>query len=47
MNQKKRIILIRNAKSFDFGGGERFPVFLAEILNENNRMKEFIDYLQS
>ena len=27
-----RIILIRNAMSYDFGGGERFPVFLAERL---------------
>lgn len=33
---KKRIILIRNAKSYDFGGGERFPVFLADILRKNN-----------
>jgi glycosyltransferase involved in cell wall biosynthesis len=33
---KKRIILIRNAKSYDFGGGERFPVFTAEILQQNN-----------
>jgi glycosyltransferase involved in cell wall biosynthesis len=27
-----RIILIRNANHYDFGGGERFPVFTAEIL---------------
>lgn len=27
-----RTILIRNAHSHDFGGGERFPVFVAEIL---------------
>lgn len=27
-----RIILIRNAYAHDFGGGERFPVFLAESL---------------
>lgn len=27
-----RIILIRNANHYDFGGGERFPVFVAEIL---------------
>lgn len=33
---KNRIILIRNAKSYDFGGGERFPVFLADILRKNN-----------
>ena len=33
---KKRVIIIRNAKSYDFGGGERFPVFLGEILQKNN-----------
>jgi glycosyltransferase involved in cell wall biosynthesis len=33
---KKRIILIRNAKSYDFGGGERFPVFIAEILTSSD-----------
>lgn len=27
-----RVILIRNAASYDFGGGERFPVFLAQEL---------------
>jgi glycosyltransferase involved in cell wall biosynthesis len=32
---KKTIILIRNAKSYDFGGGERFPVFLADILRDS------------
>lgn len=32
---KNRIILIRNAKSYDFGGGERFPIFLADILHKN------------
>jgi glycosyltransferase involved in cell wall biosynthesis len=32
---KKTIILIRNAKSYDFGGGERFPVFLASLLQSN------------
>jgi len=26
---KKHVIIIRNANSYDFGGGERFPVFLA------------------
>lgn len=31
----KTIILIRNAKSYDFGGGERFPVFLADELRKN------------
>lgn len=33
---KKRIILIRNAQSYDFGGGERFPVFVAGILQQNH-----------
>lgn len=32
---KKTILLIRNAYSFDFGGGERFPVSLAEELRSN------------
>ena len=27
-----KILIIRNAASYDFGGGERFPVFLAETL---------------
>ena len=31
-----RVILIRNAASYDFGGGERFPVFVAQILRNNN-----------
>lgn len=30
---KKRVILIRNAQKYDFGGGERFPVFIANILS--------------
>lgn len=34
MNEK-RIILIRNAKSYDFGGGERFPVFVSDILQNS------------
>lgn len=34
--QKHTIILIRNASAFDFGGGERFPVFVAEILAQHN-----------
>lgn len=32
---KERVIIIRNAMQYDFGGGERFPVFLAEILQKN------------
>lgn len=28
----KRVIIIRNANSYDFGGGERYPVFLAKEL---------------
>lgn len=48
---KKRIILIRNAKSYDFGGGERFPVFAAEILAKQDyepiivsRSKKLLDF---
>ncbi|MEI6228485.1 MAG: glycosyltransferase family 4 protein [Candidatus Saccharibacteria bacterium] len=33
---KKRIIIIRNGKSVDFGGGERFVVNLAEELAKDN-----------
>jgi len=33
---KKHVIIIRNAKSYDFGGGERFPVFLGEVLQKND-----------
>ena len=29
---KKHVIIIRNANNYDFGGGERFPVFVADIL---------------
>jgi glycosyltransferase involved in cell wall biosynthesis len=32
--KKRRVIIIRNAKSYDFGGGERFPVFLAMELSK-------------
>ncbi len=35
MAEKQRIIIIRNAYNFDFGGGERYPVFLAETLKKN------------
>lgn len=31
----QKIILIRNAQPYDFGGGERFPVFIAEILTSH------------
>lgn len=31
---KKRVVLIRNAQPYDFGGGERFPVFVAKILQQ-------------
>lgn len=31
---KKNVVLIRNAQRYDFGGGERFPVFLAKVLQE-------------
>ncbi len=30
----EQIVIIRNAYAYDFGGGERFPVFLAESLAE-------------
>lgn len=31
----KRIVIIRNAYSYDFGGGERVPVDLADVLSKN------------
>lgn len=47
----KKVIIIRNAYSYDFGGGERFPVFLAEslvsqqikplIISRNNTLLKF------
>ncbi len=33
---KQTIALIRNAAPYDFGGGERFPVFLAEMLKKKD-----------
>ncbi|MCX6728183.1 MAG: glycosyltransferase family 4 protein [Candidatus Saccharibacteria bacterium] len=33
---KRKVIIIRNAKSYDFGGGERYPVFLGEVLQKND-----------
>jgi glycosyltransferase involved in cell wall biosynthesis len=33
--KKTKIIIIRNAKGYDFGGGERYPVFLGEVLQKN------------
>lgn len=33
---KKTIVIIRNAYQHDFGGGERFPVFLAEELAKHD-----------
>lgn len=48
---KKTVILIRNAAPYDFGGGERFPVFLADLLRKNNyeplivsRSKKLLDF---
>lgn len=32
---EKRIVIIRNAYSYDFGGGERMPVDLASVLSKN------------
>ncbi len=47
----KKVIIIRNAYGYDFGGGERFPVFLAEsltsqqieplIISRNNTLLNF------
>jgi glycosyltransferase involved in cell wall biosynthesis len=49
----KKVIIIRNAYSYDFGGGERFPVFLAEsltsqqieplIISRNNTLLKFAE----
>ncbi len=32
----KKIVIIRNAAHYDFGGGERFPVLLAQELENND-----------
>lgn len=49
-----RIILIRNANHYDFGGGERFPVFVAEILANQgfspvviSRSKKLLNFAQA
>jgi len=34
IQKRKNVLLVRNAEFKDFGGGERFPVLLAEILNK-------------
>ncbi|TWP15120.1 glycosyltransferase family 1 protein [TM7 phylum sp. oral taxon 352] len=46
-----RIVLVRNAASYDFGGGERFPIFLAKELQKLghfpiilSRHKKLCDY---
>lgn len=33
---KKYVVIVRNAQPYDFGGGERFPVFVAKILQTND-----------
>lgn len=33
---KKRALIIRNAFSYDFGGGERFPTMLAQEISKND-----------
>ncbi len=33
-NEKPVVILIRNASPFDFGGGERFPVFISQVIRD-------------
>jgi len=49
----EKILIIRNAASYDFGGGERFPVFLAQALSRKNiptvivsRSKKLRDFSQ-
>lgn len=32
--KEKTVVLIRNAQPYDFGGGERFPVFVAKVLKQ-------------
>lgn len=34
--RQKKVALVRNAQPYDFGGGERFPVFLASVLKTQN-----------
>lgn len=34
--RQKKVILIRNAQPYDFGGGERFPVFVAKVLKRDH-----------
>jgi len=36
MEKMQTVALIRNAKAYDFGGAERFPVFLGEVLQKND-----------
>ena len=36
MSKKQIVALIRNAKKYDFGGAERYPVFLGEALQKND-----------
>lgn len=49
----KSVIIIRNATKYDFGGGERFPVFLASSLQANgwqptiiSRSSKLLDFAQ-
>ena len=49
----KNIVLIRNAQPYDFGGGERFPVLTASVLQDNgytptilSRSKALLDFSQ-
>ncbi len=39
---KKRIVIIRNAKSFDFGGGERVPVLIAREVAKNSSLSPLV-----
>ncbi len=42
MANKKTVLLIRNAKSYDFGGAERYPVFLSDILQKSHNINPII-----
>lgn len=33
---RQKVIIIRNASPFDFGGGERYPIFVSSILKDND-----------
>lgn len=50
---EQKILIIRNAAAYDFGGGERFPVFLAEALKNQglspiliSRSKKLLEFAE-